>query len=499
MLRCSFFMIIIVSIVMTCLFTGKSIAEDSILEQGVRDYRSENFEEALVALKTARKQEPASATAAFYLGLTLKQTGDYQGAAEQFREALRLTPPVLDASLELAETLFTLGDSTAAKSALIDAEKYRVRPSAVAFLKGLVLAKENEVDDAISSFGDARQLDPSLGQQVEFQIAILHARERKISHARQSLRALIAMDPASDAASLAKEYESAFTRLMDEHRPWRLTAGASYLYDDNVISNPDNGTRLDQPDKDSAFTGSFRLDYAPLIDPPWGITAQYNFQSTTYGTLDTMNTMVNSVSVVPGYSQKTGATTLPVSYSNILLADKKYMGMVSVKPTHSVLLPFGHIAQINAGYSRREMLREPFMSEEDRDSDIYGAGAAYVAPFGEGKGMVSLRYEFSYDDATGANWVNRGHRVNLGGNFPIGGGISIQANGDIFDQEYLHRHTTFEKTRQDTVYTILSGLTWDISPNLSLNVQYNHTRSVSNIDQYDYRRNTVTAGLEASF
>lgn len=473
--------------------------EESMLDQGVREYRSENFEEAAVALEAARQQEPSSSVAAFYLGLTMKQTGNYQRAAELFRDALNLSPPILDASLELAETLFTLGDTAGAKKALSEAERTGVRPAAVAFLKGVVLAKDNEIEAAIGSFETARQRDPALAQQVEFQIAILHARERRISQARKSLKALIEMDPASDAASLAKEYETTFSRLVDEYRGWRVTAGANYLYDDNVISNPDNEARLDQRDEDSGFVGSFRVDYSPLIDPPWGISAQYQFQTTRYGNIDTMDTLVNSLALVPSYSQKAGAFSFPLSYSHVLLHDKKYMATFSAKPTQSMLLPLGHIAQLSAGYSRRELLRPPFLADEDRDGNIYSAGAGYVVPFLDARGMVSLRYEFSYDDAEGGNWINRGNRLNVGANIPVAGGLSLQLNGDMFDQEYVYRNTSFGEKRDDTVYTGLAGITWELTNNFSLNVQYSHTRSVSNIDAYDYRRNTVLAGIEAGF
>ncbi len=480
-------------------FSDHCWGAENMLEQGIAEYRSENYEEALVALKAARTDDPSSAVAAFYLGLTLKLAGDYKEAAVQFSEALRLSPPVLDASLELAETLFTVGDTSGAKKALLDAEILKVRPAALAFLKGLVLAKENDSEGAEESFRSAAKLDPALVQQAEFQIAILQARERKITRARKSLKALIAMDPASEAASMAKEYETAFTRLIEGHRPWRIVAGANYLYDDNVISNPANESRLAQPDKDNAFVGTFRMEYAPLLDAPWGVTAQYSLQSTTYGELDTMNTLVNSIAVVPSYAQRFGAASLPLSYSHVLLADKKYMGMVTVRPTQSLLLPFGHIGQLTLAYTLREMFRDPYLPEEDRDADIFSAGGGYVVPFAEGKGMASLRYEFSYDNAVGLNWVNRGHRLNVGGNFPLIDGLTLQLNGDLFVQEYLHLHTTFSKVREDAVYTAVAGFTWDIAPNVSLNFQYNHTRAVSNIDQYDYRRNTVNTGIEVGF
>src|SRR4030042_4827151 len=61
----------------------------SSLSKGIEEYKDENFEEALAILINARKEDPASSLAAFYLGLTYKQLMNYKDAATNFRDAVK--------------------------------------------------------------------------------------------------------------------------------------------------------------------------------------------------------------------------------------------------------------------------------------------------------------------------------------------------------------------------------------------------------------------------
>jgi hypothetical protein len=47
------------------------------LPEGIRQYQAENYEEAIEILKKVRTEDPASATAAFFLGMAFKQTNDF--------------------------------------------------------------------------------------------------------------------------------------------------------------------------------------------------------------------------------------------------------------------------------------------------------------------------------------------------------------------------------------------------------------------------------------
>ncbi|WP_226373913.1 hypothetical protein [Citrifermentans bemidjiense] len=56
-------------------FTCAAPAQAANLDEGIIQYRVENFEEALALLQKARAEEPKSSLAAFYLGMARKQGG----------------------------------------------------------------------------------------------------------------------------------------------------------------------------------------------------------------------------------------------------------------------------------------------------------------------------------------------------------------------------------------------------------------------------------------
>src|SRR4030043_1880731 len=93
----------------------ENLSAQSLLDIGIKEYKAENYEEALDILTKAKSQQPDSSLTAFYLGLTYKQMGNYREATGQFKEALRLSPPPTDAYPELIETLYYLNEIKEAK------------------------------------------------------------------------------------------------------------------------------------------------------------------------------------------------------------------------------------------------------------------------------------------------------------------------------------------------------------------------------------------------
>ena len=76
-------------------FTPPSFSQETnLLKDGIEQYKGENYEEAAEILIKARKQDPKSSPAAFFLGLTYKQMMDYPKALKNFRDAVTLTPKI---------------------------------------------------------------------------------------------------------------------------------------------------------------------------------------------------------------------------------------------------------------------------------------------------------------------------------------------------------------------------------------------------------------------
>lgn len=60
--------------------------------QGIELYKQEQYGQAAKVLGEARREDPKSSTAAFFLGLSYKQLMDYQQALPHLRDAVNLSP-----------------------------------------------------------------------------------------------------------------------------------------------------------------------------------------------------------------------------------------------------------------------------------------------------------------------------------------------------------------------------------------------------------------------
>lgn len=486
-----------------CLACGATAWAGS-LEEGVAQYRNENFEEAQALFSKARAEEPGSSVAAFYLGMARKQGGDLAGAIKDLKDAATLKPPVLDAYLELADAFHVMGDDRQALNWVERSEQAGVKPGQTAFMKGVVLSALDKKDEALTAFTEAKRRDPGLTQAADLQMAMIMAGSRKFSQARDALRAVVAADPNSEIASYAKEYEQSFTRIIESYRPLHLAVGLNYLYDDNAISNPSNPTaraQIGSPtgQRDNAFLGNFRVDYTPMPGDDYVFSAQYLLQSTKYGDSDNPSTIINALTLNPGRLLGDAVLSLPLNYTHVMLKEKSYQQLFGVRPTLSWQLAPQHILQASASATRRDMIQPPLSPDENRDANIWGAAAGYIYSYGTAGGMLAGRYEWNFEKTTGSNWENRGHKFSLSALVPLSETVKVNLSGDVTLQDYLNTSTIFDVRRDDTIWFGTAGVTWNVTPDIALSAQYSYTSADSNIGVYDYDRNTVSTGVEFSF
>lgn len=128
------------------------------------------------------------------MGVALLEQFAYDEAARAFREALRLSPGLDIARLNLAIALFYGGRrAEAAADARASAERMPGTPTAQ-YMVGLIAKADNRLDEATSAFGRVLQLDPrdagsliSLGQ--------LHVQQRRYGEALGLFDRALAAEP----------------------------------------------------------------------------------------------------------------------------------------------------------------------------------------------------------------------------------------------------------------------------------------------------------------
>jgi tetratricopeptide (TPR) repeat protein len=482
-------------------FTENLKAAENFLDKGIGEFKAENYEEALQLLIKAREQQPESSMAAYYLGMTYNQMGEYRQASKHLRDAIRLTPSVKEAYPELIQALINLNELKEAKDWITQAEREDVKPGQITYLKGLILLREGKNSEAIDAFKKAKRMDSSLNQASDMQIAMALTKQRRFAEAKETLRAIISIDPLSEIGTYAREYEIAFDQGLKKYKSWWASAGIAYQYDDNVLLKPSRSIPdvLIRGQRDSSVITTLGFRYNPRLSEPWFFNAQYNFYADTHFSQHKVDFLYQTVSLTPGYQFPKGAITLPVAYSHVWLDRDQYMAVALANPTVSFMFLPNHIGQFSMGYMRREILHDPPDRYENRDGNILTVSPGYIYSFKNGKGLFMLKYEFSSDNTEGKNWENTGNQINLSLLVPVIDKLSFTISGEMFLQDYQHTHTFFGMKRSDRTYYGAAGMRWEVLNGLNLNLQYSHTHADSNISVYEYKRNIYTVGFEYIF
>jgi tetratricopeptide (TPR) repeat protein len=478
--------------------------ESPLLLKGIELYKQEKYGEASKILEEARKEDPKSSSAAFFLGLTYKQLLDYERALPHLRDAVTLTPRIKEALVELIEVLYQLyegGRVEEAKKWIEVAEREDIFPAKVAFLKGLILAKEGKNQDAVMAFEKAKTLDSTLAQAADVQIALCHLNQKEFKKARDRLQAAVQQDPTTDLAGFARQYQDLVEKRLEAERPVRITLSAFGQYDTNVVLKPTEGALApDITNQDSRVLNSvLRLDYVPTFEGPFLFNAQYALGSSLHQRYSTTHdSLSNGIYLAPGYNFGNSALNLAFRYNHALVRNpsyKKYVQILSAGPLYRMLAGENQIVEFYAGYSGSKYYTPPLVPEEDRDSDKFNTYVNWVWLLQNGA-FFNLRYEYSNEDTEGANWANSGHDLAFAATIPVAEKLSVQLSGELFMQDYRNTHSFFGVKRKDRVLTGTAGLIYNVVKNLNMILQYTHTEAGSNIPIYDYTRSIYSLGLE---
>jgi len=509
----AFFKVVACVLVIFLFSNPQVFAESDFLTEGIQEYQKENFEEAINILQKARLEEPKSSTAAFFLGLAYKQVLDFPNAAIHLRDAVQMTPRIKEALVELIEVLIRVNtpESLAeAKSWITIAQDQNIAPAKVAFLEGLALQQEGDNKGAIKAFQRAMKLDPDYTQSAQVQIAMSHIREQQLKQAKTVLQAAITSDPTTDLAGFARRYVDLVEDRIFLTRPVRFTLGVYPQYDDNVILNPLD-TSIDPvfgiTNEESYLTRvSGRIDYVPTFkNSPWLFNLSYSFLGSFYDKFhDTHDSLINSLSLFPGYNFGRVALNLPIHYNHVIVRQPSwdpYVESFNSGPLLRVVAARKHLVEAYGAYHQDDYKFEPLAPEEDRTSQGFRGYLSWIYTYTR-NGFFNLRYDYYDFNANGDHWDRVGNRVSANLIHPITPKLRLMASGEGYFENFTNERVFAPSPgtqRSDSIYRYSLGLSWNFWREMSLVPQYFHTKANSNINLYDYDRNIYSVGIEYRF
>jgi len=476
-------------------------AESTPLEQGISYYKQENYDEALPLLQKARKEDPSSSLAAYYLGITYKKLQNYKEAKMHLIDAVSLTPKIKEALLELIETLYQLGETKEAQKYIAIAETEKIKEAQTAFLKGLILLKEGKNLEAVEAFKSAKQFDGSVSQAADYQIGLAYLKEKRFKEAKSVFKDVMVLDPNSNLADFSDEYVKAIKRKEEAEKPYRITAGAYGEYDTNVLLKPSDTTVAanitGEADWREVYTGLG--EYRLKMTDRFSVTPQFSFYRAHENNIGILNVTSYTVTVTPNYNIDKGTIGLPVGYNYTDVGESKYLTTLSATPTLNYLLGKTNMAQATFKYQKNDFTRPAIIPDENRTSNFFAGGLGWYHFFAENKGFFGAHYELDKDDTKGSNWRFLGNRFDATVLYPFWEKFRASLAGEIFLQDFDKTNSVFGKERDDQVYTVSSMLAYNFWKAAELQFRYTFVKDRSNIKVYDYNRNIFGLGLEYKF
>jgi tetratricopeptide (TPR) repeat protein len=523
----SLLVLCIVSLLFTYSFAQ---SPQSPLNRGLKELKEENYDEALIEFKEARRLDPSSSSAAYLLGITYKSLGEYPEAVTNLKDAVTLTPPIREALPELVDALYITGQTGEAKKWIEVGERDNVLPGKVQFLKGLILVREEKTNDAIAAFMKAKQADPAMAQAADFQIALAQAKLGNLSESKKIFNTLITLDPKSDLANYAKDYERTLTEKLDAERPFRFNIGFGFKYDSNVNAQPTSGTIFDNQNLSGAVSGqedtamnlTFGATYiAPFsFKTPYSLSIQYSLYTDRYFRRDDYNIAQQALSVTPGYTWGRFSFLLPfagryvnlqrdigtdmIQSTNWWFCNTKYLLSGGTSPTLRYMVNDRNILELAYGfmqnkYSYTTENTAPKDPNEDRDGYSNSGALGWTYFFKEGTALFALRYTYTDMVTDGQNWSYLENKFGMSLVYPLYERLKVQVSGEASFVNYKNENTVFNIKRRDDVYMGAVTFIYSLAKSVDLNVQYSYTRDHCNISTYDYDRSIASLGIEYRF
>jgi hypothetical protein len=333
--------------------------------------------------------------------------------------------------------------------------------------------------------------------------------------AKQRFQTAITQDPLSDLGSFARRYQDLVEERSFLERPLRVTIGVMGQYDTNVLSEPTwsetwfKRTGVDfwaRDEKSPKLLTTARLDYVPILTGPFTFNASYaaaaGFQekySTSY------DLIANTISANPGVTFGRFMVNLAGNYTHVMKRNPnytRYSENYSIGPLFRFLAAPNHIIELSAAFAGKNYFETVAQPELwDQSANGLDSFLSWYWMFGNGGGLLNLKYGFSQESARGAYFDNQGHRFTANFMSPKLWKLRWQLGGDIYLQGYRSAYAVYDNTqRSDQIYTGTFGQYWDVNRHLTIIApQWVGTWARSNIFMYQYDRHVISVGFELRF
>ncbi|MDQ6972450.1 MAG: hypothetical protein Q9M30_07365, partial [Mariprofundaceae bacterium] len=342
-----------------------------------------------------------------------------------------------------------------------------------------------------------------------FLIGMAQTRMGAFSDAKKSFRKVIDLAPESPEGM---QSVAALKASPKKAKNFSATASLKHTVDTNVVLAPSSQSAgvIVSRSHDTATALALNLVYASQVNNNWGYSMGYGYSQNIQRRLSFFDTLSQHVDFSPNLRLGKGSAFVQFSADALGVDYRRYLFSFGAMPGYAFSYKDHQQGLIRAGYTRKLFFWTPANADERQTGHNYllaythsflpGTAVPVIQQLLADKGSrLDLGYTFDIDSTRGANWDYKGYRATISLTKPIREKLQLLVNVDDYRQDYVHKHTSFNKTRHDHLMTLNSALEWQIRPYAKLTLRGMIMRAKSNISVFDYHKSTLTAGIEGRF
>jgi hypothetical protein len=266
--------------------------------------------------------------------------------------------------------------------------------------------------------------------------------------------------------------------------------------------------------RDGRTVVTLAAQFRPVRTPTWHLGATYDLFQSVHFELNDFDIQSHTAGLfahlnVDRLSFRTEAQ------ANLTLLDlDHFSNALTLQPSLVWRQTDISFAIASVSYTRTDYKESLSGSEDpevrDRDGSRIRVGLRQFVLFNPKKSSLELSYAYETSRNDGTDWEYDSHNVGLGLQTPLGWKSTLSLDGDYRRRDYLHINSfdaaTFgvlssndQRKRKDHYLIATDAVSRPIGPYLTLSLSYAHTRSLSNITFFDYRRNVVSVQLTGRY
>lgn len=502
--------IIFIHVILGPIGANASEGSKALTAKGIELLNTGDYSAAVNEFEFAVRTDPADAESYFFFGVAENRLGHAKEALARIRhaESLGFRHPKL--AFEQAYALLNLGHYEGVTKTIAESIANNPSDLELQYLFGRAHYGLGNFDQAEAALHIAKA-NPSLADNANLLLAsIRDARRPDKSGVDSYFREVLSRSPNTPfAEAIHEKIKTADSGTSSAPtKRWRAGLYAGGGYNDNVIALGD-GVPLpgDISDEDSAlFEGGISIAYDFLRKKTATVSTGYSLSATKYeGELDDSDLLLHSVYLAARRRlDDNWSLTVIANNQFAQLGGDSFRNQFSLRP--AAIYAHTESTSVEA-YLRAATEKYYFDSSRftKRDGETYAAGINLYSRISETDWRYRAGIELQENRTDGSDFEGNVTRYHATFNGPVMGALEARAGFSYSQRNYdnLNSFTGLVFNRDDEAFGINASLQHPINLPIGrdqrLYLNYNYIENKSNINVYDYKQHSATAGLIVSF